>query len=109
MRYFIFRNFCFTSCFTAILLTVTADRIARLLKVFGAIQTVVLDISKEFYRVLYTGFLYKFRLYGVIKRCFITLSHFILLKDFKRHLLSVPLMLEWLRTSFALNEQKKIK
>ena len=43
-RYFICRNFCFTSRSTASLSAVIADT-------SGATQTVVLDISKAFYRV----------------------------------------------------------
>ena len=42
----------------------------------------VLDISNTFYRAWNTGLLYKFRLYGVRKRCFILLSHFLIVKDF---------------------------
>ena len=49
--YFILKNICFTSHSTANLLTVIADRIAKLLKTSGATQDVVLDISRAFYRV----------------------------------------------------------
>ena len=61
--YFIFRNFCFNSRSTVNLLTVIADRIARVLKTSGATHAVVLDISKAFYRVWHTGLLDKFKLY----------------------------------------------
>ena len=53
-----------------------------------------------------------------MKRCFILLSHFVVLKDFElfwgaSHLLSVPLMLEYLGILFSiffvLNEQKKVQ
>ena len=44
--------FSFTSHFTANLLTVIADRIARLLTTSGATQAVALDISNTFYIVL---------------------------------------------------------
>ena len=53
-----------------------------------------------------------------MKRCFILLSHFVVVKDFKlfwtkSHLLSFSLMLEYLtilfQIFFALNEQKKVK
>ena len=43
----------------------------------------VLDISNTFYRAWHTGLLYKFRLYGVRKMCFILLSHFLIVKDFE--------------------------
>ena len=49
LRYLL--SFSFTSHSTANLLTVTGDRIARVLKISGATQTVVLDISRAFYRV----------------------------------------------------------
>ena len=90
---FFFRNFCFTSRPIAKLLTVTADRIARVIKTSGATHTVVLDISSAFYRAWHNGILYKFRLCGVMKRCFILLSHFVVVKEFElfwstSHLLS---------------------
>ena len=118
ISYFLFKNFCFTFRCTANLWTVHADRIARVLKTSGATQTVVLDISKAFYRAWHSGLLYKIMLYGFIKRCFILLSHFVLVKDFElfwsiSHIPSVPLMLEYLRIFFliffALNEERKLK
>ena len=51
-----------------ILFTVTAKRIARVLKTSCATQIVVLDILKTFYRAWHAGRLYKFRIYGVMKR-----------------------------------------
>ena len=100
ISYFLFKNFCFTFRCTANLWTVHADRIARVLKTSGATQTVVLDISKAFYRAWHTGLLYKIMLYGFIKRCFILLSHFVLVKGFElfwsiSHIPSVPLTPEW--------------
>ena len=62
-------------------MTVIAYRIARMIKTSDATQTVVFNILRTFYRVWHTGLLYKFRLYGVIKRCFILLSHFELAKE----------------------------
>ena len=64
-------------------LTVTSDRINKVLKTCGATQIVVLEKSKAFYRVWHTGVLYKFRLYCILKRCFILLIHFVELKDFQ--------------------------
>ena len=52
LRYFFFRNFCFTN-----LLTVIADKIVKKLKASGATQAVVLDISKAFYRAWHDGIL----------------------------------------------------
>ena len=72
-----------------ILFTVIANRIARVLKTSGATQTVVLNISKAFYRAWHAGPLNKFWLYGVMKKLgyialsFILLSHFVVLKDFE--------------------------
>ena len=83
MHYFIFRNFCFHSRFIANILTVTADRIAIVLKTSGATQAVLLDISKAFYKVCHTGLLNKFKLYGIMKRCFILLIQFLVVKDFE--------------------------
>ena len=68
---------------TANLLTVIADRISKVLKTSGATQAVVLQISKTSYRVWHTGLLYKFSLHGVIKNCFILLSHFVVAKGFQ--------------------------
>ena len=82
IRYFFFRNIYFTSRFAANILTFIPGRIARVLKT-SATQAVVLDISNLFYRVLHTGLLYKLKLYGIMKRCFILLSHFVVLKDFE--------------------------
>ena len=64
-------------------MTVFADRIARVLRTSHATQIVVLDILRTFYRVWYTGLLYKFRLYGVTKRYFILLIHFVVVKEFE--------------------------
>ena len=92
--------------------------IARVLKTFDATQAVVPDISKAFSRVWHAGLLYKFKLHGVMKRCFILLSHFVGVKGFEpfgstSHFLSVSLMLKYLKfffpIFFALNEQKKVK
>ena len=78
-----------------------------------ATQAAVLDISKTFSRVGHTGLLYKFRLYVVMKTCFILLGNFVVVTHFEffwstSHLLSVPLMLGYLRILFpiffALNE-----
>ena len=44
-----FQKFCFTSCSTANLVTVIADRIANVLSTSGAAHAVVLDVSKDFY------------------------------------------------------------
>ena len=60
-----FQKFPFTSRSTDNVLTVFADRIARVLKTFGTSQAAVFNISKTFHRVLHTAHLYKFRLYGV--------------------------------------------
>ena len=95
--------------------TVIAERIARVLKISGATQTVLLDIQRLFTS---SGLLHKFKLHCVMKRCFILLSHFVVVKDFRlhrsaSHVLSAPLMLEYLRIFgpifFALNEQRKVK
>ena len=97
-------------------MTVIADRISRVLKTSSATQAVIL-ISKAFYRVWYTGLLSKFRLYGAMKRFFILLSLFVVVKDFElfwstSHFLSVPLILEYLKIFFpiffALNEHKNL-
>ena len=58
-----FQKFCITSPFIANLLTVISDRIARVFNTFCSTQTVVLDISKAFYRVWRAGLLFKFRVY----------------------------------------------
>ena len=55
-----FRSFSFTSRSTANLVTVTANRIARVLNASGAIHAIVLDVSKDSYRVWHDGILYKF-------------------------------------------------
>ena len=60
IHYFIFRKVCFSSHPTTTLLTVIADRIARILTTSGATQAAVFDKSKAFYRIFYTGLLYKF-------------------------------------------------
>ena len=75
--------FGFTTRSTANILTVIVDRIARVLKTSAATQAVVLDISKVFYSVGHTGLLYRFKLYGIVKRSFILLSHFVVVKDFE--------------------------
>ena len=89
--------FCFTSHFTANLLTVIADRIARLLTTSGATQAVALDISNTFYIVL--GYLAFWK--GVLSYW----GHLVVVKDFyliwsTSHLVSVPLMLEYLGIFF---------
>lgn len=73
IRYFILKKFCFTSRSRANLLTAIADRIV--LKTSGA--TLVL---KAFHRVCHTVLLYRFRLYGIMKR-FTLLSYFVAVKD----------------------------
>ena len=83
MLYFIFRNIFFYSRFTASLLTIIADRIARVLKTPGATRTLVLDISKAFCRVWHTGLPYKFDLNGIIKMYFILLFHLMVVKYFE--------------------------
>ena len=109
-------TFCFTFLSIVNLLAVTADRLSRVLKTSGATQAVVRDISKAFYRGWHAGLFNKFKSYGVLKRCFILWSHFVVVKDFelfwsKSHLLSVPLY--WNTSEFpfrySLNEQKKLK
>ena len=87
-----------------------------MLKNSDATQAVVLYTLKVFYIVWHADLLYKFRLHGVIKRCFVSMSHFLVVKNFElfpSHPLSVPLILEYLRIffpiSFALNDQKKAK
>ena len=64
-----------------VLLTVIADRIARVFKTPGASQVVVLDISKASHRVWHTALLYKFKSYDVMKMDFILLIHLIVVKD----------------------------
>lgn len=56
-----FRNFYFTSRSTANLVTVIANRIARVPKTSGATQIAVLNLSTVYYRVVHSGLLYKFR------------------------------------------------
>ena len=73
---------------------------------------------KGFLQILAYWFLYKFKLYGIIKICFILLSDFVVIKNFEMlwstsQLLSVRLMQKYLRIFFpiffALNEQEKVK
>ena len=52
-----FRNFYFTSRSTANLVTVIANRIARVLNASGAIHAVVLDVSQDSYRVWHDSIL----------------------------------------------------
>ena len=97
-RYFIVRDVCFTSRSTNNLLTFIADRIVKVPKDCGATQAVVLDISKASYRTCHTGLRYKFRLYGVMKRRFILLGYFLVVKGIEMfwstsHLLSLPFIL----------------
>ena len=63
--------------FYCYLLAVTGDRIASFLKTSGARQAVVLDILKD------TGFLWKFSIFGFMKKCFIFLIHFVVAKDYE--------------------------
>ena len=98
-----------------------ADRIARVLKTSGPTQVVVLWrlYINSFLQSQCTSLLHKFKLYRDMKSYFILLNHFVVVKKlwilFWRtgHLLSVSLMLEYLRILFpivfALNEQKKVK
>ena len=55
------RYFCFYSRSTANLLAAIAYRISRVLKISGATQALVLDISQAFYAVCHTSLVYKFR------------------------------------------------
>ena len=64
-----------------VLLTVIADRIARVFKTPGASQVVVLDISKASQRVWHTALLYKFKLHDVMKMDFILLIRLVVVKD----------------------------
>ena len=86
-------NICFISRFTANLLIVIADRIARVLKTSGATQVVVLDISKAFCRVWDTGRLYKFKLYSIMEISFIFFSHIVVVKDFELFLSTSHLLI----------------
>ena len=83
IHYFIFKKDCFTSRVTATLLTVIADKIARVLTTSGASQAVVLDIFKVFYRILHAGLFYKYWLYGIMKKYFKLLSYFVVVEDFE--------------------------
>ena len=62
------------------LLIVISDRISKVVKTSNATQAVLVDISNTFYRVWYTGLLYKFKSYGVMKRCFILINYFVVVK-----------------------------
>ena len=73
---------------------------------------------KDFLQSLAYCCSFKFKLYGITKRCVTLLSLAAMVKDFEllwitSHLLSVPLMLEYLRIFFpiffALNKQRKVK
>ena len=103
--------FCFTSHLSSNLLTLIADRIARVLNTSDATQTVVLDISITFYRVWHIGLIYGFRLHDVMKRYFILLSHLVVVKYFELStslLLTVPIILQDIfPIFFALSEQKE--
>ena len=68
--YFIFRNVCFTFRSPVNLLTVILNKIVRVLKTSNVTQALVLDVSRDFYRVLHTSLLYKFRFYRRYKKVF---------------------------------------
>ena len=55
---------------TADLLRVVSNRIARVFDRSGATQTVVLDISSDFDRVLHAGLLHKLTSYGIAGQIF---------------------------------------
>ena len=59
-----------SSCSTADLLTVAADRIARAFNRSGATGAVELDISKSFDRVWHAGLLHKLKSYGISGQIF---------------------------------------
>ena len=68
MKYVIFSDFQYafrTSGSTADLLTAVSNRIARDFNRSGAIQAVVLDISKAFGRVWHAGLLHKLKSYEI--------------------------------------------
>ena len=56
LRHFLIPDVTVVNRSTAVL-AVTADRIARVLKTFGATQTVALNISKDFYKVWHSDLL----------------------------------------------------
>ena len=60
-----------------------SDRIAKVLTTSVATQSAIHNITKASYRVWHTDLLYKFKLYGVMKRCFILLSYFVVVKGFE--------------------------
>ena len=113
------KYFCLTFCSTANLLTVTADRIAIVLKTSCTTQEVVLDILKTFYKAWHTSLLSKFRVYGIMNKCFILFSYIVVAEKFElycstNHLLSESLT-DYLRVSLyrkveliAMNKLRKV-
>ena len=68
----------FRSCrWTADLLTVVSDRIARAFNSSGATRAVALDISKAFDRVWHAGLLHKLKSYGISGQIFGLISSFL--------------------------------
>ena len=81
------------------------ERIARVLKTCGPTKTAVFEISKALYKLWHISPLCKFRLYDIMKRCFLLLSRFVVVKCFELfwsagHLLGVPLSWNTSKLSF---------
>ena len=90
---------------TADLLTVLSDRVSRAFNKSGAARAVVLDISKAFDRVYYSGLFHKLKSCGISGQIFCLISYFSVTGDFgwfwMRNLdKNIQLMLEFLNSAF---------
>ena len=92
-------------------LTVIAGRIVRLCKTCGSVTSKSCSTwyIKDFLKSLayWSSLHYKYGLHGVMKKCFILLNYFVVVKDIELFsstslLLCLPLILGYLRISFPI-------